>query len=213
MTRRRFSEKFRTYGEWLKAESRDSRYAKRIIRFHERFPNLILKELRDVRLKDQDLSTRSWDSLSSQEKRDRQLSLQILREIRTGSHLSRVTEKLGVKKDFAVKHLGKYLYKSGGKWKVTASDRIEVEMLFYERGEGQRTIITASSKDRSLIGQYFALVQKALRYNDPTVLDKFKDRTIVDAEGNVHHFETDLDRLYEIMEAQEEPEFLEIYQN
>lgn len=213
MTNKQFSKEYRTYGKWLNAQSRDSRYAKRIIRFHERFPNLNLKELRDARLKDQDLSTRSWNSLSPQEKRDRQLSFQILREIRSGNHFSSVTKKLGVKKDFAVKHLGKYLYKSGGKWKVTASDKIEAEMLFYAKGEGQRTVITASSKDRSLIGEYIGLVGKAAKKNDPSVLDKFKDKTIVDAEGKVHYFETDLDRLYEIMEAQEEPEFLEIYKN
>jgi len=213
MTRRRFSENFRTYGKWLKAQPRNTRYAKRIVRMHERFPNLALKELRNARLKDQDISTRSWNSLSPQEKRDRQLSFQILREIRSGNHFSSVTKKLGVKKDFAVKHLGKYLYKSRGKWKVTASDKIEAEMIFYAKGEGHRTIVTASSKNRSLIGEYIGLVGKALKRNDPSVLDKFRNRTIIDAEGKVHHFETDIDKLYEIAEAQEEPEFLEIYKN
>ena len=85
-------------------------------------------------------------------------------------------------------------------------------MLIYST-EGQKTIITASSKDRSLIGEYFASVQKAIKNNDPSVLAKFKDVQIVDAKGKIHHFETDLDKLYEILEAQEEPEFLEIYQH
>ena len=211
MSRSRFSKEYRTYGEWLKAQPRDTRYGKRIIRMHERFPNLILNELRNVTLKDHDQSTRSWKTLSSQDKRDRNLAIKLIREMRNGNHLSHAIEKLGVKKDFAVKHLGKYLQKSGGKWKVTASDSIEAEMLMYVRCEGQQSIVTISSKDRSLLGEYFSLVAKALKNNDPSVLDKFKDKTIVDAEGKVHYFETDLDKLYEIAEAQEEPEFLEIY--
>ncbi|WP_342305548.1 hypothetical protein [Methanolobus sp. ZRKC5] len=213
MTKKRFSKEYRTYGQWLKAQPRDTRYAKRIIRMHERFPNFALKELRNVTLKDHDLSTRSWKLLSSQEKRDRHLSIKMLREMRNGNYLSHVIERFGVGKEFAVKHLGKYLHKSGGKWKVTASDKVEAEMLFYENGKGQRTIVTASSKDRSLIGEYFAYVSIAVNRNDPSFLDKFRDRPIIDAEGKVHYFETDLDRLHEITQAQEEPEFLEIYKN
>lgn len=213
MTKKRFSTEYKTYGQWLKSQPRETRYAKRITRMHERFPNLALKELRNVTLKDHDLSTKSWKILSPQEKRNRHLSTKMLREMRQGNYLSHVIEKFGLSKDFAVKHLGKHLYKSGGKWKVTASDKIEAEMLFYAKGEGQRTVITASSKDRSLIGQYMNLVGKAVKKNDPSVLEKFKDKTIVDAEGKVHYFETNLNRLYEIMDAQEEPEFLDIYKS
>lgn len=213
MTRKKFSDNFKTYGEWLKAQPRDTRYGKRIIKMHERFPNLTLKELRNVTLKDHDLSTKSWKTLSSQEKRDRNLAFKLLREMRNGNYLSHAVEKLGIKKDFAIKHLGTNLYKSGGKWKVTASDSLEAEMSMFVRGEGLRSIVTISSKDRSLLGKHFSLVSKALKNNDSSVLDQFKDKTIVDADGKVHYFETNLDRLYEIAEALEEPEFLELYKH
>jgi hypothetical protein len=95
---------------------------------------------------------------------------------------------------------------------ATKSDKIQIEMLIYSTKD-QRTIITASSKDRSLIGEYFASVQKAVRNNDLSILVKFKDIQIKDAKGETHRFETDLQALHEIMEAQEEPEFLEIYQH
>ena len=58
-----------------------------------------------------------------------------------------------------------------------------------------------------------AYVNKALKHNDPSVLNKFKNLKIIDAEGKEHNFETDLDKLHEIAEAQEEPEFLQIYQS
>lgn len=211
MSRPRFSKDYRTYGEWLKAQPRNTRYAKRIIRMHERFPKLALKELRNITLKDHDLSTRSWKLLSSQEKRERIISVKILREMRNGEYLTHVIERFGVSKEFAVKHLGKYLYKSGGKWKATPSDKMEIGMPFNERDQGRTTVVFASQKDRSLIGQYFVYVSIALNRNDPSVLDKFKNKTIVDAEGKVHYFEIDLDKLYEIAQTEEEPEFFEIY--
>ncbi len=212
MSRPRFSKDYRTYGEWLKAQPRDTKYSKEIIRKHKFFPDKSLSQLRKLKIGDFDLSQTAWKTLSAQDKRDRNLSLQILREMRKGENLSSVLEKIGKRTEFAVKHLGKKLYKSRGTWKVTKADTIQINMLIYST-EGQKTIVTASSKDRSLIGEYFASVQKATKNNDPSVLAKFKDIQIVDAEGKVHHFETDLDKLYEILEAQEEPEFLEIYQH
>ncbi|KKG16568.1 hypothetical protein EO98_19010 [Methanosarcina sp. 2.H.T.1A.6] len=212
MSRPRFSKDYRTYGEWLKAQPRNTKYAKEIIRKHKFFPDKSLSQLRNPKIGDFDLSQTAWKTLSAQDKRDRNLSFQILREMRKGENLSSVLEKIGKRTEFAVKHLGKNLYKSGGNWRVTKADSIQVNMLIYST-EGQKTIVTASSKDRSLIGEYFASVQKAIKNNDPSVLAKFKDVQLVDAEGKVHHFETDLDKLYEILEAQEEPEFLEIYQH
>ncbi len=212
MSRPRFSKDYRTYGEWLKAQPRDTKYAKEIIRKHQFFPDRSLNQLRNLRIGDLELSQVAWKTLSAQNKRDRNLSLQVLREVRKGENLSPVLDKMGLRTEFALKHLGKNLYKSGGTWKVTKADTIQAEMLIYST-EGQKTIITASSNDRTLIGEYFASAQKAIKNNDPSVLDKFKDVQIVDDEGKVHHFETDLDKLYEILEAQEEPEFLEIYQH
>ena len=213
MTLKRFSKDYKTYGEWLKAQLRTSEYARRIIRFHERFPTLSLNELRNTRLKHHDLSTTSWNALSSQQKRDRKLSLQILRLMRKGVPYSKAVEKTGINKKDIIRNLGKYLYKSKGKWKVTTTDRIEVEMLIYERDAGQISIVTTNSKDRTLIGSYFNAINRALKTGDSSLLKRFTDIQITDANGIKHFFVTDLERLYEINEAQEEPEYLDIYQS
>jgi len=210
VSRPRFSEKHRTYGEWKKEQPRDSKYAKEIIRKHEYFPDRGLSQLRKTRIEDYELSKRAWDSLSDQEKTDRLLSLEILREMRKGENLSSALEKMGLRTEFALKHLGKNLYKTGGAWKVTKADSIQAEMRTYST-EGLISIVTANSKERPLLAQYPNRVTRALKTNDPSVLDKFKDLKIIDANGKEHRFETDLQALYEIMEAQEEPEFLELY--
>lgn len=211
MSRPRFW-KSGAFGSWFKAQPRDSEYAKEIIRKHLVFPDRSLNQLRNLKNPEYDWSNRAWDSLSPQEKRDRLLSLQILREMRKEEKFTPTLKKTGLKREVALKHLGKYLTQSGRIWTATKTDKIQVEMLIYST-KGQRTIITASSKDRSLIGEYFASVQKAVKNNDLSILVKFKDIQIKDAKGEIHRFETDLQALHEIMEAQEEPEFLEIYKH
>ena len=213
MSRKIFSDNFRTYGEWLKAQPRDTQYAKEIIRKHERFPNMNLKDLRNLRLKDHTLRDQTWQALSSQQKRDRNLSLKILRYMKKGDSLTKATERIGINKEFAVKHLGKALYKSKGKWRVNATDSIETEMLIYDRNAGQITITTANSRDRRLIGEYFNTVHKALNEGDNAPLKTFDSVKIIDAKGEEHSLVTDLEPLYEILDALEEPEFLQSYPN
>jgi hypothetical protein len=212
MSRPQFSREYRTYGEWFKAQPRDTRYAKEIIRKHQLFPDKSLNQLRNFRISDYELSQTAWKSLTSQKKRDRNLSLEILRTVRNGDSLTEVLEKRGLRKDFALKNLGNHLHKSNGKWVVTKTDSLEVEMSVYT-DVGTKAIITKSSKDRTRVAKYFNDVQKALKTGDESVLKKYKNMKIIDAEGNEHHFETDFDRLYEIRETIEEPEFFEIYSN
>jgi hypothetical protein len=211
VSRPRFSKEYRTYGEWLKAIPRDTRYAKEIIRKHQMFPDRSLNQLRNLRINDYDLAKAGWGTLTSQQKTERHKSLQILRAMRKGANLSQMTEKFGMKSKDALMHLGRYLYKDNGKWKVTKTDSLEVEMRFYDKDAGHTTIVTTSSKDRSLIGEYFNAVDKTLKDGDISRLKKFANIKIIDSAGNEHSFETRLDRLYEIEEAQVEPEKPDLY--
>jgi hypothetical protein len=212
MTRKIFSKDYRTFNQWLKAAPRGTRYAKQIIRNHEKFPRLSLKELTHLNISDIDQSGVVWNSLSSDEKRDRNLAFEVLRSMRKGEWFKNAVDTVGIKRETAIKHLGKHLTKSRGYWRVSSTDSIQAAMVFYDRDEGYIPIITRNSRDRSKIGKYLSAVGKALETGDDTELKKFKKMNIVDANGNAHNFETDLDALYEIEEAQEEPEFLEIYQ-
>nr|WP_321498354.1 hypothetical protein [uncultured Methanolobus sp.] len=212
MSRPIFSKDFRTYGEWFKAMPRDTRYAKEIIKKHQLFPDKSLNQLRNLKISDYELSQTAWKNLSSQQKMDRNLSLEILRSVRKGESLTHVLEKRGLRKDFALKNLGNQLQKSNGKWVASKTDSLEVEMSVYTK-DGLKSIVTTSSKDRSRIAKYFNDVQKALKTGDESVLRKYKNLKLIDANGKEHHFETDLDRLYEIRETIEEPEFFEIYSN
>ncbi|WP_462273298.1 hypothetical protein [Methanohalophilus sp.] len=213
MSRSRFSKDYRTYGDWLKAQPRTTKYAKEIIRKHQYFPDRNLKSLRQLKIGSYDFSKKDWNDLSAEEKADRNLSFDLLREMRNGKNLTEATSKVGVNKQFALKHLGTYLQKKGGKWEVTRTDSIQSEMMIYTEDKGVSSIVVTNAKDRSKIGKYLSAVGKALKSGDTSLLEKFKDMKIKDANGNESRFEIDLDKLYDIRETIEEPEFLEIYRS
>lgn len=213
MTGKIFSKEHRTFNKWLKAQKPDTRYAKRITSLHERFPSMNLRELKHVKVSDRDLSGKPWDNLTSDQKRDRILALEVLRVMRKGEHLKNALANTGMKKETAILHLGKYLTKERGYWRVKSSDRIEAELAIYDKNEGYTTIITTSSQDRTLIGKYLAAVRIALKSGDPAGLAPFENIVIIGANGDQYEPETDLEALYEAQEIQEEPEFMEIYQS
>jgi len=213
VTLKRFAQDYSTFGGWLGAMPRTSRYAREIIRKHERFPTLSLNELRNLRISDHDLSQVAWEALSPAQRRERMLAADVARGMRKGERLGPALARTGARKSDVLRHQGQTAYKSRNYWRINKSDRIQMEMRFYERGVGHITIVTTNSKDRSTVGKYFAAVKKAVNKGDTSALNRFKGRSIVDANGVRHEFETDLDELYAIEDAQEEPEFLEIYQD
>lgn len=172
-----------------------------------------LRDLKHVRVSDYDLSGKKWDNLTSDQKRDRILALEVLRVMRKEEHLKNALTNTGMKKDTAILHLGKYLTKERGYWRVKPSDTIEAELAIYDKNEGYTTIVTTCSQDCTLIGKYLAAVGIALHNGDAGVLKPFDSVVITGANGDQYEPETDLDALDEMSEAQEEPEFMEIYQS
>ncbi len=69
------------------------------------------------------------------------------------------------------------------------------------------------SVDRTRIARYHAYVGFAIKDNKPELLKQFEQMVVTDANGIRYRYETDLERLYEIKDAEEEPEFFEIYQS
>lgn len=59
-----------------------------------------------------DLSTRSWKSLSAQEKRDRLLIIEVLRRLRNGESFSQVIKDLGISPALVQRHAHPYIQES-----------------------------------------------------------------------------------------------------
>ncbi|MEM3845430.1 MAG: hypothetical protein QXU98_06995 [Candidatus Parvarchaeota archaeon] len=82
-------------------------------------------------------------------------------------------------------------------------------MSIYENGK-QEWIEIRDSRTASKIGKYNTSVKEFLDTGNSDALKPFM-KPFNDVNGKMHSFETDPDKLYEIAEAQEEPEFYEIY--
>lgn len=170
------------------------------------------KRVKTKMTRGKNLSRTSWKDLTSKQKVKRKLSLEVLRNMRRGTSFSFATKEVGISSYLSKKNLGRYLRKKFGRFVPTLTDSIQRSMEFYSRKEGRIFIVVKNSKDASLIGEYFASVRQAMRTGDESLLKKFKRKTITDAEGKKHKFETDLEKIFEIEEGVEEPEFREIYE-
>ena len=159
-------------------------------------------------MKEKPVYKRSWSELTRKERILREKSLDVLRKVRSSKSLSKASKELHIKPESLIKHTNGFI-KSKRKWIAKSQDRISRIMNVYENGK-QEWIEIRFSRTASKIGKYNSAVNEFLRTGNEDVLKQFK-KPFKDSKGNSHFFETDPDKLYEIAESQEEPEFYEIY--
>ncbi|WP_407355414.1 hypothetical protein [Methanolobus sp. WCC5] len=210
MSRPEFSKEYRTYGQWLKAQPRDTRYAKEIIKKHQMFPDKSLKQLRKLKVSDVSPALKSFDTLSPAQRDVRTRAVQALSDVRKGKSLTTAAKEQGVTVQDALKHLGNAVHKKNGRWVATKTDSIERGRWLYSNGK-RVSVVVKSSKDASLISKYLNAVRTALNTGDEASLKPFKNITIQGADGKDYPLETDLDKLYEANEQIEDSEFIPIY--
>ena len=214
----RFSPDYKTYNDWLKAHPESTPYNQRIIRTHERFPNASLSQLRGhasrgkrpvSQLKEIPIYKRPWSSLNRGELSTRERSLEVLSKVRRNDlSLTKASRELHTSPKTVVKNTNAFK-KLKGKWIAKSQDRISRIISIYENGK-QEWIEVRDSRTASNIGKYNNAVKQFLATGNAEILEEF-NKPIKDAKGNLHYLETDPNKLTEIMEAQKEPEFYEIY--
>jgi hypothetical protein len=213
----KFSPKYSNFEDWFKNFNGSESYKNRIIRLHSKYPNASLSQLRGhprarerlvSNLKQEPIYRRSWLSLTKRELDTRVKSLEVLRKVRNGQSLTRASKELRTTPETVIKYTNAFK-KVKGKWIAKSQDRISRIMSVYENGK-QEWVEIKDSRIASKIGKYNSSVKEFLRTGNEDVLKQFK-KPFKDANGKLHYFETNPDRLYEIAESQEEPEFYEIY--
>ncbi len=212
MSRPRFSKEYKTYGEWLKAQPRDSRYAREIIRKHNLKPSATLNTLRNMRVSKISLALKPFDALSPDERDMRNRALLALSDLRKGKNLTLAAKEQGIKMKDALRHLGNAVYqkKKNGRWIATKTDSIERGRWLYSNGK-KVSVVVKSSSDASLISKYLNAVKIDLSKGRVTTLEQFKKIKIKGADGKEYPFETNLAKLHELTDQIEDPEFLQIY--
>lgn len=207
---RPFSIQYRTFTEWIKSGTRNTRYAKEIIKKHSLMPKLALNDLRNARISKATISNKQYVLLTSAEKTLRQKSLNVLSRMRRGERFNEILKDVDIKAVDVKRHLGNAIYKKRGRLLARPTDTIERNMVFYENGKITSITVT-NSRDARRIAQYMNAVKEALHTGNDKPLRKFKNMIITDAYGKKRKFETNIEKLYEIEEQKEDSEFYEVY--
>lgn len=133
-------------------------------------------------------------------KYDRQLEAAV-KEIRNGKSLTKASKSVGV----SAERLRTYLTrqgiaaKIGGRWRV-GKDTRKRSIPIYSKGE-MRTITVRGYEASRFIGEHVAAIGRFLETNDPAFLQPFVGKSVTDADGVKHPFETDPNTLYRLANA------------
>lgn len=162
--------------------------------------------------KSRPVSKRSWNALNPRQKLLRERSLQVLSKSRKSSQsLSRIAKDYGISAKTVI-HNTNAFRKINRKWVPKKYDKISRVMKISENGR-ELSVEINDSRRASLIGKYHNSVRKFLESGDEKVLSKFKNKRIRDIDDTFHLFETNPNKIIEINERIEEPEFYEVYAN
>lgn len=89
-------------------------------------------------------------------------------------------------------------------------DRVPRIMRVNTNGR-EKSIEISDSRTASVVGRYHNSVKSFLNTGDKTKLFKFRNKKVKDSKGKLHRLETDSQRIIQINERIEEPEFYEVY--
>lgn len=214
MKMKKFSKSLPTFFDW-KGHATNSDYAKRIERLHYKYPNATLDQLSGrAGLPRTVLPTHLIDprGLRPNELLLRNKALRVRTLLKKNQDLISALESEDITRNDLIKNLGDAIRIKGDKIRIKKSDKISRLMTIDEEGK-EDSIIVTNSKDASIIGRYYNAKRHFLETGDPSKLKEFSKIKIKDVDGNIHRLETRPNKIYEIEDRKEEPEFFEIYQS
>jgi len=162
-------------------------------------------------MKAQPLHKRPWRKLSPRQKLLREKSLAVISAMRNNK--TKTLPQEANNNNITVKNV--ILHTNGfkkvnGKLAVKRWDRIQRIMRINSRGKEKSVTIT-DSRTASVVGRYHNAVKHFLNTGEKVKLDQFKNKRVKDASGKIYRFETNPEKIIQINQRIEEPEFFEIY--
>jgi hypothetical protein len=148
------------------------------------------------------------DKLTTKQIANYEDSLEVANKMRHGFSLTKAAKQVGISSSTVKKYVGPALKFQNHRWIAKQSDRLLRKIRIYEKGK-QFWITVRGRKQATLIGQYHSAIGRLTK--DQSVLKPFKKIKIKDANGKVHHLETNITKIFAILEQQEDAEFYSIY--
>jgi hypothetical protein len=125
----------------------------------------------------------TWDSVAH-----------VVSRMRDRVSLSKASKEFGIAPSTVVELGRPALRKKNGKYFATKTDRL-LRVVSILKAKGRMEIATRDSRQASLIGSYWAAVQRYLQTGDDSALLKFKKMKVIDASGKRHELLTNLGEL------------------
>lgn len=137
-------------------------------------------------------------------------SLEALNLIRHGTSLKKASKTVRVSVPTIKKYVGSALQIKNNRTIARQSDNLLRKMAIYENGN-KVFVQVRGKKKAGTIGKYHSAISRIP--NEPSVLVPFQEITIRDNKGRIHRFETNPEKIDEILKRIEEPEFFDIYRS
>jgi len=150
------------------------------------------------------------DLLTSKQQAKYNDSLEVLRLVRSGVSFTKARKDVGITTFTVKKFLGNTIRKSKKRIVARKNDSLLRKVRIYENGK-EIFIQIKGTKKVKLVAQYHSALGRRIDKNDITALEQFEKITIRNSKGRLHSFETDIEKIQEILSKREEPEFFTIY--
>ena len=139
-------------------------------------------------------TSRQYFSMSPKDQETWDSVAHVISRIRDGVALAGASKEFGIPASTVLELGGSALRKKNGRYVATKTDHL-LRILPILKRKGKQQIATRDSRQASLIGSYWAAVQRYLQTGDDSALLKFKKIRIVDASVKRHRLLTDLAEL------------------
>lgn len=217
MARPSFTDKYRLYGEWKKAQNPNSSYFKKFEALHKVFPDKSLKQLRELSKNYLAPSKIPAIELTLNQSEKRKQAIHIIRKMQPSKKSNGMSLREAVK-DYNLNNLhnkkiterevleamGKYIRKGKkGRYEFNPKEKLELRHGIYSDGE-YKVITISKESEREIVKEYQRDLQKALNGNPDMPGKKFKEkwtgRTVKDNKGKTVELEGDLAKIKEDMD-------------
>jgi hypothetical protein len=145
-------------------------------------------------------SLRQYDAMSSEGQQEWDSLAHVISSVRDGVPLRRASKEFGISSSKVLKLGRSALRKKNGRYVATKTDHL-LRVVSILTAKGKKEIATRDSRQASLIGSYWAVVQRYLQSGDDSTLAKFKKTRVIDASGKRHALLTNLNELNRLASA------------
>jgi hypothetical protein len=125
-----------------------------------------------------------YEALPEKSRDSLERALRVVAKMRAErTSLKKVAAEVGIRPETVKRWAGSALEKRNGRFAAKKTDHL-LRVLKIPSADGVREVAVRGSKRANLLGEYWAALQRYMETGDAARLEKFRGRSIKDADGN-----------------------------